>query len=201
MSPNTLANFTVLPCTVCRRGLGGPLVVCAACGATVHSHCSAALQLESCRETCIRNCEHAEQQRAQQQFLAGRLGFATARGSELIGTALGAASAAGVAAGRFLVAGAQAGARSALVGSGSLPQQPAVEITLPRPASLPPPLSGDDFPADSRAPIVLESAEAAQGREERRGERSQTTDAASWRRTSPSSRHLSRTSRNNAPSS
>ena len=56
----------------------------------------------------------------------------------MLGAAAGAVGAAGLAAGQFLVHGAQAGARSAW--SGAAARTPALEVSLPRPASLPPPL-------------------------------------------------------------
>ena len=114
-------------------------------------------------ERCVAELQSAEQSRQQQQAAARALGLAGARGAELLGTAAGAVGAAGLAAGQFLVHGAQAGARSAWGGAAS--RAPALEDSLPRPASLPPPLPADAS-SSSRTAFVSEGAESGRGREQ-----------------------------------
>ena len=111
-------------------------------------------------ERCVNDYQAAEQARQQHQVAARALGLAGARSVELIGTAAGAVGAAGVAAGHFLLRGASAGARGAW--SGAAARAPALEVSLPRPASLPPPLPADPA-TSSRAPIVPEGAEGVMG--------------------------------------
>ena len=148
-------------CYVCSRQLGGPLVVCTCCGNAVHSHCALAAMHQTVCERCMQDLQSAEQSRQQQHAAARALGLAGARGAEALGTAVGAVSAAGLAAGQFLVHGASAGARSAWSGAAAR-APPALEVTHPRPASLPPPLPADPA-SSSRAPCVPEGAEVAWG--------------------------------------
>ena len=65
---------------------------------------------QSVCEACYYELQAAEEQRRQHQAAARTLGLAGARGAELLGTAAGAVGAASLAASRFLVAGATAGA-------------------------------------------------------------------------------------------
>ena len=160
-------------------------MVCSACGAHVHSHCSAAVLQAAVCENCYLQDQAAEQQRRQHHEAARTLGLVGARGSEILGTAFGAVGAAGAAAGRFFVAGAAAGASSVWTGSRLQGAPPRIEVQLPRPAGLPPPLPAE-APAvgtpcapegaeaatrratlASGAPVALESAEAATRRAER----------------------------------
>ena len=81
--------------------LGGPLVVCAACGAAVHSHCSLAVMHNSICEACMLALQQDEADRQQHQAAAHQLGLISARSAQLIGTAAGAVGA-GLAASRSL---------------------------------------------------------------------------------------------------
>ena len=170
MSPSLSPGFSTTACSVCRGALHGPLVSCRACGAYVHSQCSVGLLQDSFCEHCVsqwRLAEEAQHSRELQQQAARRLGFAGARGSELLGTAFGAVSAASAAATRYFVAGAHAGARSAWQGSTQVPPPAGLELHLQLLASLPPPLPADPGPAT--APSVSEGAERReQGRERER---------------------------------
>ena len=148
------------PCKVCNMSLGGPLVICAACGQPVHSHCSLAVMHNSICEKCMRDFQNDELARQQQAAAAHQLGLVSARGAQLLGTAAGAVGAASLAASRYLVAGAQAGATHAWRGARA--PSPSLDVTVPRPASLPPPLA-DDPPVAPRSPIVAEVAEGSRG--------------------------------------
>ena len=169
MSPNMfpavreLRDHLQAACNVCNRQLAGPLVVCSCCGNAVHSHCALAAMHQTVCERCVAELQSAEQSRQQQQAAARALGLAGARGAELLGTAAGAVGAAGLAAGQFLVHGAQAGARSAWGGAAS--RAPALELTLPRPASLPPPLPANPSSSSSRS-FVPEGVETGRGRDQ-----------------------------------
>ena len=169
MSPTGRPGFQTAACVVCRGALRGQLVACGACGAYVHSHCSVGLMQDSICENCFGNWQAAEEQRQQHQSAARRLGYAGARGSEIIGTAFGAVGAASVAATRYLVAGASAGARSAWQGSTVVPPPAGLEVTMPRPASLPAPLPID--PAPTAAACASEGAERRYQERERERER------------------------------
>ena len=162
-SPTMERRFHLHACRVCEMQLGGPLVVCAACGAAVHSHCSLAVMHNSICELCMAAHQQDQANLQQQQAAAHQLGLASARSAQLIGTAAGAVGAAGLAASRYLVAGASAGARSAWAGARGPP--PGLEVNVPRPASLPPPLQADLSEAP-RPPFVAEAAEGSRGREQ-----------------------------------
>ena len=118
MSPSS-ALGTSRACHVCYEALRGPIVICTNCGYHVHSHCGVGFMQDTICEHCFASFRQAEASRRQSQAVAHGLGVLGARGSELVGTALGAAGAAGLAATQFLVHGAAAGARQAWVGSTS----------------------------------------------------------------------------------
>ena len=118
MSPNALSGFPRELCQVCQQSLAGPLVVCACCASAVHGQCAVALGHDVYCERCVARWQYDEDQRAQREHAAHTMGVLTARGSEMLGTALGAASAASVAAGRSLVAGAAAGVEGSGSGGG-----------------------------------------------------------------------------------
>ena len=117
-------------------------------------------------EACFAQWQEAEAQRRQHHAAARTLGLVGARSSELLGTAVGAVSAASAGAARYLVHGAVAGASSAWHGERMQEGPPRIEISLPRPAGLPPPLPAD--PHSSGAPIASEDAGAAVREPERR---------------------------------
>ena len=119
----------------------------------------------SVRENCSAQCPAAEEQRRQQHAAARTLGPAGAWSSEPIGTAVGAFGVASAVASQFRVQGAVAGARSAWSGS-RLQEAPRIEVQLPGPATLPPPLPAN--PPPSGAPCAPEGAEAATREADRR---------------------------------
>ena len=155
MSPNALAGFPRELCQVCQQSLSGPLVVCACCGNAVHGQCAVALGHDVYCERCITRWQYEEDQRVQREQAAHTMGMLTARGSEMLGTALGAASAASVAAGRSLMAGAAAGARFAWAGGSPMPQPVGLEVRVPRPSYLPPPLALEASNAVSYTHLTL----------------------------------------------
>ena len=172
MSPSSVPDLREMlghlqaACYVCNRKLeGGPLVVCGCCQQPVHSHCALAVMHTTVCERCVGELQASEQGRQQQHAAARALGYAGARAAETLGAAAGAVSAAGMAAGQLLVRGAQTGARSAWGGAGTAAQRPPpLEVHLPRPASLPPPLPEGDAAPASGTPVVSAGAGAALGR-------------------------------------
>ena len=73
--------------------LGGPLVVCAACGQAVHSRCSLAVMHNSICEQCMADLQRDEMDRQQQAAAAHVRGLVSARSAQLTGTAAGAVGA------------------------------------------------------------------------------------------------------------
>ena len=117
---------------------------------------------------CLAEFRAAQNARAQQHENARRLGLLGARGSEALGTALGAVGAAGAVASRYFVSGAFAGAQSAWTGAAVATPvtPPGMQVNL-RPASLPPPLQPEPASA-SNAPVAVEAVGAPRGRQETR---------------------------------
>ena len=158
MSPSTWVGFPREPCQVCRQPLAGPLVVCASCSAPVHGQCAVAVGHNVLCKHCVQQLQYDDEQRRQQHRAAHNMGLLTARGSECVGAALGAAGAASLAAGRYLVAGAAAGARTAWAGSGQLQPPAGFEVRVPRPASLPQPIAGEPTAPSNDAAVASEGA-------------------------------------------
>ena len=82
-------------------------------------------------ERCVADFRQQEEQRRQHQAAAQRLGRIGARGSEIVGTALGAVGAASVAASQYFVHGAATGARHAWAGSAAIKPPPGVAVAAP----------------------------------------------------------------------
>jgi len=137
MSPNDRFDYHRSPCKVCRFPLHGPQVGCSHCGELVHPQCVVAVIHEPYCETCFEELRAFEENRRTHRAAARGLGVLGARGSELVGTAVGAVGSASLAAGRYFVSGAVAGAASAWQGSRA---SAGLEVRVPRPDSLPPPL-------------------------------------------------------------
>ena len=106
-------------------------------------------------EVCYSDLVAVEEPRRAYRAAASRLGTVSARSSELFGSAVGAVSAASMAAGRYFLAGAASGAQSAWQGARPAP---GLEVRIPRPEHLPPPLADEPVQTPARA-----SAEAPEG--------------------------------------
>ena len=175
---------------MCRDALRGPVVVCASCQNQVHPHCALAYMQDAICEKWFGEYRRAEAQRHQHQAAARGLGLLGARGSDALGTALGAVGDASAAASLFFVHGVHAGARSTWAGgvintpAGGL-QTPAaaLQTAVPRPASLPPPLPADVTPAVPQAPSASEGAgaRAREGGRCRTDSRTSRTRSGPWR--------------------
>ena len=122
------------------------------------------MQNSVCEDCCLQ-WQAGYDQRRQQHAAARTLGLMGARGSEIPGAAVGAVGDAGAAASRYFVAGAAAGTPSAWIGD-RLQEPPRLEVQLPCPAGLPPPLPVKS-PA-SGAPSASEGAGVATREADRR---------------------------------
>ena len=86
------------PCVVCRRALSGPLVRRTHCNNDSHPECVVAVMHKTLRESCYAQIRVIDEARRMQAAARG-LGLASSRGNEIQGTAVGAVSAASLAAG------------------------------------------------------------------------------------------------------